>query len=99
MVFSLDRCRIDCDRRELHRDGALTHVEPQVFDVLVHLVRHRDRVVSKEELLRNVWSGRFVSDDTLTSRVSEGEPSAPRKPRPLLSVLRYATACRASSSA
>jgi hypothetical protein len=41
-----------------------------VFDVLVHLVRHRDRVVSKNELIRAVWDGRFVSDDTLTSRVS-----------------------------
>ena len=47
-----------------------THVEPQVFDVLVHLIRHRDRVVSKDELIRAVWDGRSVSDDTLTSRVS-----------------------------
>jgi DNA-binding winged helix-turn-helix (wHTH) protein len=30
-----------------------------VFDVLVHLVRHRDRVVSKDELIRVVWDGRF----------------------------------------
>ena len=52
------------------RNGTVIHVEPQVFDVLVHLVRHRDRVVSKEELIRAVWDGRFVSDDTLTSRVS-----------------------------
>jgi pimeloyl-ACP methyl ester carboxylesterase len=44
-------------------------VEPQVFDVLVHLVQERARVVSKDELIRVVWAGRFVSDDTLTSRV------------------------------
>jgi pimeloyl-ACP methyl ester carboxylesterase/DNA-binding winged helix-turn-helix (wHTH) protein len=70
MTFTFGNCEIDCDRRELRRDGAVTHVEPQVFDVLVHLVRHRDRLVSKEELNRVVWDGRFVSDDTLTSRVS-----------------------------
>jgi DNA-binding winged helix-turn-helix (wHTH) protein/pimeloyl-ACP methyl ester carboxylesterase len=70
MTFVLGNCEIHCDRRELHRSGTLVHVEPQVFDVLVHLVRHRDRVVSKEELIRAVWNGRFVSDDTLTSRVS-----------------------------
>ena len=38
--------------------------------MLVYLVRHRDRVVSKDELIRSVWDGRFVSDDTLASRVS-----------------------------
>src|SRR5262245_37957031 len=70
MTFVIGHCEIDCDRRELHRSGIVVHVEPQVFDVLVYLVQHRDRVVSKEELIRAVWDGRFVSDDTLTSRVS-----------------------------
>ena len=70
MTFVFGNCEIHCDRRELHRNGTLIRVEPQVFDVLVHLVRHRDRVVSKEELIRAVWEGRVVSDDALTSRVS-----------------------------
>ena len=70
MTFMFGNCEIDCDRRELHRMGMVTHVEPQVFDVLVHLVRHRQRVITKDELIRAVWHGRAVSDDTLTSRVS-----------------------------
>jgi DNA-binding winged helix-turn-helix (wHTH) protein len=70
MTFVFENCEIHRDRRELHRNGTVIRVEPQVFDVLVHLVRHRDRVVSKDELIRVVWEGRFVSDDTLTSRVS-----------------------------
>jgi DNA-binding winged helix-turn-helix (wHTH) protein/pimeloyl-ACP methyl ester carboxylesterase len=70
MTFVFENCELDSERRELHRAGAIAHVEPQVFDVLVHLVRNRDRVVSKDELIRDVWNGRFVSDDTLTSRVS-----------------------------
>ena len=69
MTLVFADCEIDCDRRELHRTGRSTHLEPQVFDLLVYLVRHRDRVVSKEELIRAVWDGRFISDDTLTSRV------------------------------
>jgi pimeloyl-ACP methyl ester carboxylesterase/DNA-binding winged helix-turn-helix (wHTH) protein len=48
----------------------MAHVEPQVFDVLVHLVQHRNRVVSKDELIRVVWAGRFVSDATINSRVA-----------------------------
>jgi DNA-binding winged helix-turn-helix (wHTH) protein/pimeloyl-ACP methyl ester carboxylesterase len=70
MTFIFDECEINCDRRELRRNGFVIHLEPQVFDVLVHLVRHRDRVVSKDELIRSVWDGRIVSDDALTSRVS-----------------------------
>ena len=46
MSYSFDNCGIDSERRELHRNGIVVHLEPQVFDVLVHLVRHRDRVVS-----------------------------------------------------
>ncbi len=44
-------------------------VEPQVFDVLAHLVRHRDRVVPKAELLDEIWGDRFVSESALTSRI------------------------------
>ena len=45
------------------------HLEPQVFDVLVYLVRHRDRAVPKSELLEQVWGDQFVSESALTSRV------------------------------
>ena len=58
MTLVFADCEIDCDRRELHRTGRSTHLEPQVFDLLVYLVRHRDRVVSKEELIRAVWDER-----------------------------------------
>ena len=45
-------------------------VEPQVFDLLVHLVRHRDRVVGKDELLATVWHGRIVSESALFNRIN-----------------------------
>jgi TolB-like protein len=45
-------------------------MEPQVFDVLVYLVKNRDRVVSKDDLFASVWGGRIVSDSTLTSRIN-----------------------------
>ena len=45
-------------------------LEPQVFDLLVHLIRNRDRVVSKDDLLGAVWGGRIVSESTLTSRIN-----------------------------
>jgi DNA-binding winged helix-turn-helix (wHTH) protein len=54
---------------ELRHAGAPVAVEPQVLSVLVYLVEHRDRVVSKNELLDNVWGDRFVSESTLTTRM------------------------------
>ena len=45
-------------------------VEPQVFDLLQYLIRNRDRVVSKDDLVDAVWQGRIVSDATLSSRIN-----------------------------
>jgi DNA-binding winged helix-turn-helix (wHTH) protein len=56
---------------ELRRDGALMPLEPQTFDVLLYLVRHRDRVVPKEELMDGVWGGRFVTESAVTSRIKQ----------------------------
>ena len=44
-------------------------MEPKVFDLLVYLIKHRDRVLSREELLQEVWEGREVSDATLSNHV------------------------------
>ncbi len=57
------------ERVELRRGGEPVAVEPQVFDVLAYLVRHRDRVVPKTELLDQIWGDRFVSESALTSRI------------------------------
>jgi TolB-like protein len=61
---------MDLLRQELRRDGADVHVEPQVYDLLLHLVRHRDRVVGKDELFDTIWQGRIVSEAALSSRIN-----------------------------
>src|SRR5262249_21477545 len=71
MIYAFGQYELDTRVYELRRAGAVRPVEPQVFDVLVYLVRNRDRVVSKEELLENLWPDRFVSETTLTSRLKE----------------------------
>jgi pimeloyl-ACP methyl ester carboxylesterase/DNA-binding winged helix-turn-helix (wHTH) protein len=60
---------VDTDRYELRAAGEPVHVEPQVFEVLGHLLAHRDRVVAKTELLDAVWGDRFVSESALSSRI------------------------------
>src|SRR6476661_4543593 len=54
---------------ELRGPDGRVHLEQQVFDVLCHLLAHRDRVVTKHELLDEVWGSRFVSESALTSRI------------------------------
>ena len=70
MKFSFDNYALDTSLRELRRDGELVAMQPQVFDLLVHLLKHRDHVVSRDDLIALVWSGRIVSDSTLDSRIN-----------------------------
>jgi DNA-binding winged helix-turn-helix (wHTH) protein len=47
LVYIFGDCVLDPHRRELRRRDNLVSVEPQVFDLLEHLIRNRDRVVAK----------------------------------------------------
>ena len=62
MLFAFGDYALDIKRRELRRGAQLIALEPQVFDLLAYLVQHRDRVLSKDDLLRAVWHGRIVSE-------------------------------------
>jgi len=68
--FNFDNHILDTDRRELRRGGELVAMQPQVFDLLIHLLKHRERVVSRDDLIALVWGGRIVSDSTLDSRIN-----------------------------
>src|SRR3954468_9939798 len=69
LKYSFGVCDLDTDLFELRRAGVPVPIEPQVFNVLAYLVEHRDRVVSKNEVLDNVWGDRFVSESALTTRI------------------------------
>ena len=70
MQFRFEDHVLDADRRELRRGSGLIALEPQVFDLLVYLIRNRDRVVSMGDLIAGVWGGRKVSNSTVTSRIN-----------------------------
>ena len=62
MRFLFENQVLDAERRELACAGESVPLEPQVFDVLLYLLEHRDRVVGKDELFDKVWDGRIVSE-------------------------------------
>jgi pimeloyl-ACP methyl ester carboxylesterase len=62
LLFFFENNVLDADRRELRCEGELKAIEPQVFDLLLFLIRNRERVVSKDDLIAGVWDGRIVSD-------------------------------------
>jgi TolB-like protein len=61
---------LDGGVRELRRGTELIAVEPQVFDLLSFLILHRDRVVSRDDLMAAIWNKRIVSESALTSRIN-----------------------------
>jgi pimeloyl-ACP methyl ester carboxylesterase/DNA-binding winged helix-turn-helix (wHTH) protein len=70
LQFHFENQALDVERRELRRDSELIAMEPQVFDLLTYLVQNRDRVVTKNDMIAAVWSGRIVSESSLTSRIN-----------------------------
>lgn len=70
MLFLFEDFVLDPGRRELRRGSEDISLEPQVFDLLLHLIQNCDRVVSRDELIASVWQGRIVSESTLASRIN-----------------------------
>lgn len=70
MRYFFEDCALDTDRRELRRGTDVVPTTPQVLDLLEYLIRSRDRVVSKDDLIKAIWKGRIVTDAALTTRLN-----------------------------
>jgi TolB-like protein len=70
MIYTFQHYSLDVERRELRRGQDLVPVEPQVLDLLQYLIRNRDHVVSKDELIAAVWNGRIISESAVSSRIT-----------------------------
>jgi TolB-like protein/Tfp pilus assembly protein PilF len=68
--FCFENNVLDGDLRELTCSGAAVPLQPQVFDLLLYLVAQRTRVVSKDDLISQIWSDRIISDSALNSRIN-----------------------------
>ena len=70
-TYSFDGVSIDVPRMQVTRLGVPVSLEPKAFDVLLVLLEHRDRLVTKEELLDAVWKDTFVTPNVLTRVVAQ----------------------------
>jgi adenylate cyclase len=68
--YLFEDCVFDTNRRELRRGVDAVPVAPQVFDMLAYLIRNRERVISKDDLIAAIWDGRIVSDAAMTTRLN-----------------------------
>lgn len=64
-VLAFANFELDIERFELRREGAAVPVQPLVFELIVYLARYRERVVTSDELAREVWKSRIISDAAL----------------------------------
>ncbi|MES1158474.1 MAG: winged helix-turn-helix domain-containing protein [Terricaulis silvestris] len=69
MIYCFDDFELDAGKVELRANGAAIPLEPQVFALLLMLIENRERMVSKDEIVAQVWDGRIVSDSAVASRV------------------------------
>ena len=70
MHYTFGDYTLDTQCYTLCRAGTPVHVRPKVFHVLAYLLAQRDRVVSKDELIAQVWPGQSISDETLSSCIT-----------------------------
>jgi adenylate cyclase len=70
LFYLFEEFGLDTDRRELYRGACPMPVEPKVFDLLAYVIRNRDRVVSKDDLIAAIWNGRIVSESALTTCIN-----------------------------
>jgi DNA-binding winged helix-turn-helix (wHTH) protein/tetratricopeptide (TPR) repeat protein len=70
LLYIFDNYALDPERRELRSGATAVAIEPQAFDLLLHLIRHREHVVSRDELIESIWGGRIVSESALSTRIN-----------------------------
>jgi TolB-like protein len=70
LLYVFEDYTLDTERRELRHGTVLVAVEPQVFDLLEYLIRNRERVVSREDLVASIWGRRVVSESALSTRIN-----------------------------
>jgi TolB-like protein/DNA-binding winged helix-turn-helix (wHTH) protein len=83
-IYRFDDFLVDPETWKLCRSGAEVHLEPVVLKLLIYLISHRDRLVTRQELMDTVWGDTVISESALSKAVArlrkalDDDPAAPR---------------------
>jgi len=70
-IYRFENCAVDADQYQVYRAGRPISLEPRAFQVLLVLIGQRGRLVTKEELMQEVWLETFVTDNALTRVIAQ----------------------------
>jgi len=71
MIYQIKNIKIDTLKFNLCIDEKAITIEPQAFDVLIHLIIHRNRLVSRQEIFDTIWGDKIVSDTSLSTYIKK----------------------------
>lgn len=69
MIISIGDYQICTDTCEVLHKGESQKIEPQVFKLLIFMLNNPERVLSRDELINNVWKSRIISDSALSATI------------------------------
>ncbi|MBW6472942.1 MAG: response regulator transcription factor [Anaerolineaceae bacterium] len=84
--FEFDKIKIDLGRRELRVDNKIVNLKPKEFELLIYLIRHKNQVLSRDQILESVWGWEYIGDSRtvdvhvrwLREKIEE-DPSNPKR--------------------
>ncbi len=79
-LFQFGKFQIDVPARTLRREGAIVKLNSRAFDVLLYLVQNPGKVLTRDELLKNVWPDAFVDEHSLAQSISVLRRALEEKP-------------------
>lgn len=84
--FEFDKIKIDLGRRELRVDKKIVNLKPKEYELLIYLIRHKNQVLSRDQILESVWGWEYIGDSRtvdvhvrwLREKIEE-DPSNPKR--------------------
>jgi DNA-binding winged helix-turn-helix (wHTH) protein len=70
LLYLFEEFALDTDQRKLRRGATVVPIAPLAFDLLEFLIRNRERVLTKDDLIASIWNGRIVSESALSTCVN-----------------------------
>lgn len=69
MIYRFNQIELDTEKFTVTSNGELQPIEPRVFNLITFLVDNKDKIVSRDELLKHVWQERLVSDTSINNTI------------------------------